>query len=549
MTERESSAARGTRRHQEALGSEPRAGGRRGLDLEGRALWGYRLYQAAAAGGLALASPYLARRGRSAPREMRERRGQWGPLPDTARGAVWIHAASMGEARGALTLVEALSARGVRTVMSVMTPAARELESAARAAGCEALRFVPLDVGPYVRRVLEGIEPRALLICETEIWPGLLAEARRSQVPVAFVSARLTDRGARRQRLWQPLVRELMRGVPVAAQSGADAERWRAIGAGAACVAVTGNLKYHHPAGPLAPAEREAGRRGWNRVFVLGSVRSGEFEAVVSAVARTAERVSRAPESASRTPESASRTPESASRTPENASRTPENASRTPENASRTPENVIRAPGNVLVVVVPRHPERAGDLWDGLGRLGMPVIERRARKGQLLPAPGAVEQRDSTPTLLAVHTIGELRDLYALADAAFVGGTLAPIGGHSLYEVAEWGVPVLYGPHVEQVADVAAALEARGGGRRVHSAEALAEAWTAWMTDPAMRREAAAAALEAARELGGSAERTLGALAAWGFPVGEQRTRQGPDGDAYRETDLETTRKTDQETR
>ena len=401
--------------------------------------------------------------------------------------------------------------------MSVMTPAARELESAARAAGCEALRFVPLDAGPYVRRVLEGIEPRALLICETEIWPGLLVEARRSQVPVAFVSARLTDRGARRQRLWQPVVRELMRGVPVAAQSAADAERWRAIGAQAACVAVTGNLKYHRPAGPLAPAEREAGRRGWNRVFVLGSVRSGEFEAVVSAVARTAERVSRAPES----------------------------ASRTPEKVIPAPESVIRASGNVLVVVVPRHPERAGDLWDGLGRLGMPVIERRAREGQLLPAPGEGEQRGSTPTLLAVHTIGELRDLYALADAAFVGGTLAPIGGHSLYEVAEWGVPVLYGPHVEQVADVAAALEARGGGRRVHSAEALAEAWTAWMTDPAMRREAAAAALGAARELGGSAERTLGALAAWGFPVGEQRTRQGPDGDAYRETD----RETDQETR
>ncbi len=512
MTERESSAARGTRRYEEPRGSQPRgsqprgsqprgreprgreplAGGRSGLDLKGRALWGYRLYQAAAAGGLALASPYLARRGRSAPREMRERRGQWGPLPDTARRAVWIHAASMGEARGALTLVEALSARGVRTVMSVMTPAARELESAARAAGCEALRFVPLDVAPYLRRVLERIEPRALLICETEIWPGLLAEARRRRVPVAFVSARLTDRGARRQRLWQPVVRELMRGVPVAAQSAADAGRWRAIGAQAARVAVTGNLKYHHPAGPLAPAEREASRRGWNRVFVLGSVRSGEFEAVVRAVAQTVERVSR----------------------------TPESVSRTSESVSRTPESVSRTPGSVLVVVVPRHPEHAGDLWDRLGRLGMPVIERRTREGRLLPAPGEVERRGSTATLLAVHTIGELRDLYALADAAFVGGTLAPIGGHSLYEVAEWGVPVLYGPHVEQVADVAAALEARGGGRRVNSAEALAEAWTDWMADPVRRREAAAAALEAARELGGSAERTLEALAAWGVPVG-----------------------------
>jgi len=420
------------------------------------------LYGLTWAGALIAGSPYLAGRAVLRPREMRERFAGWEEIPDEAIGGTWVHASSLGELRGALNLLRALSAEGERSALTVMTPAARAAAAEARRAGAALVRHVPLDFPPFVRRAARRLRPRALLICETEIWPALLGEARRRRIPTAFVSARLTARGAARLGRVRPYIGRLLReGIHVAAQSERDAGRWRRLGVPAARLSVTGNLKYEAPAGPASPAERTERRRGWRRVVVLGSVRSGDADAVADAVARLG-----------------------------------------------------GLSGSVLFVLAPRHPARAGAWIERIGRLFDSVSERTQKEDALVPAPG-----EELRGLLVVRTIGELREFYRIADIGFVGATFCPIGGHNLFEVAELGVPVVYGPHIEHVADVAEALETEGGGWRAGDPAGLAAAMRAWLEQPEERARAAAGALRAAERLAGAGGRTVCALRAWGFPL------------------------------
>ena len=314
---------------------------------------------------------------------------------------------------------------------------------------------------------MRRIGPRALLICETEIWPGLLAAALARQVPVAFVSARLTERGARRWGRARDLARALLARVSVAAQSPGDAERWLALGASAGRVAVTGNTKYERPRGPLAEAQRRALRGGWRSVVVFGSVRSGEADAVGAAL-----------------------------------------------RACRD------LPGPVLFVLAPRHrehgartsrPPRPRCRPAGARRSGRRAAADGRGRGTL-PGPAPGPDGAALQLLLHVDTVGELRQFYSVADAAFIGGTLCPIGGHNPFEAAEFGVPVLHGPWTANVTDVVEALGAHGGGFRVADGRELGARIAALLGAERERAAAGAGALRAAEALGGAVERTLAAL-------------------------------------
>ncbi len=438
--------------------------------------WGY-----TAAWGLllALASPLLLTRLRHHPREMHERTGRWAALPEGALGGLWVHAASVGEARAAERLLGALAARGRRPILSVVTPAARALEAQLLAAGALAVRHAPLDFTPWVRATFEQVHPSALLVLETEIWPGLLWEARRRRIPLAFVSARLTPRGAARLRGLRSWLRRVLTGVAVTAQSEDDRIRWEALGVHPERIRVTGNLKYDSPRPLLAAGERAAALRGWKRVVVFGSVHSAEADAIATAVRICA-----------------------------------------------------AAPRPLLMVVVPRHPQRGEQaLRRALGAT-LPVMRRARVESALLPTPEELlaqtaPLRGRPRGVLIVSTVGELRRYYEIADAAFVGGTLAPIGGHNLFEAAECGLPVFFGPHTENVADVAAALVAAGGGACVRSGEQLGQALLQILTDEGQRTAAATAARKVAESMGGALERTLDALEAWGFPVGPVQPQAG----------------------
>lgn len=423
--------------------------------------------------GLIAGSPYVAVRGLIHPGEMAERFALGSRRAGHAAGGLWMHCASLGEVRGALPLVRALAARGEAPLVTTVTPTARAQTAEIRAAGASEVRHAPLDFRPLAARALRRWAPRALLICETEIWPGLIATALDRGAAVAFVNARLTERGLRRWRfrLARPLARALLARVWVAAQSAADAQRWRTLGVPADRVRVTGNTKYQEPRGPLAATRRAELRGGWRTIIVFGSVRSAEAEAVAEAL-----RACRA------------------------------------------------LPGPALFVLAPRHRESAGSIVAAAARAVEHTVVRSTLAEMLLPE--ATVATRSTPdgaeaahVLLHVDTVGELRQFYAVADVAFVGATLCPIGGHNLFEAAELGVPVVHGPHTANVADVAAALADAGGGFRVADGGELGTRLCALARGERERQAAAEGALRAAATLGGAVERTLAALEAWGVPV------------------------------
>jgi 3-deoxy-D-manno-octulosonic-acid transferase len=152
------------------------------------------------------------------------------------------------------------------------------------------------------------------------------------------------------------------------------------------------------------------------------------------------------------------------------------------------------------LVLAPRHLDRVGEVIELLRARGLPAVRRSAL--------GMAGWTAADAPILVLDTLGELAGLYAVAAVAFVGGTLAPHGGHNLVEPARAGVPVLFGPHVENVIDAALVLERGGGGRRVADGDALARAVEDAVLDPERRRRAGAAAA-AAFAGGGALERSF----------------------------------------
>jgi 3-deoxy-D-manno-octulosonic-acid transferase len=225
--------------------------------------------------------------------EMPERLGRLELPPGLPKGGrVWVHCASAGEVNAAAALVERLAARGKTVIVTATTAAGRERASALK--GAAAAAFAPLDCAPSVDAFLERADPEALILVETELWPQTIALATRHAIPVAVVNGRLSERSFGRYRLLAPMLRPLLRELAVvAAQTEADAARFRALGAPK--VEVSGNMKHDLPgAGEASPEARAAfAELGWGGapVFVAGSTHPGEELAVLGAfrAARTVE--------------------------------------------------------------------------------------------------------------------------------------------------------------------------------------------------------------------------------------------------------------------
>ena len=395
----------------------------------------------------------------------------WG---DT-RGATWIHAASVGEVTGATPLLRALAARrpSEDRLVSAGTPGGlaawrRELERGAPGGAPVAVAAWPLDFPGAVRRAFARRAPRRLLIVETELWPNALAEALGRGVRVAFANARLSDRAWGRTRLLAPMLRPFLARVSAcAAQSEADAARWATLGVPRDALVVTGNTKYDHV--PVAPDARErarvraaAGLDDAVTVVAFGSVRPGE-EVVLATIARALAAWSRS--------------------------------------AGRP----------VALVAVPRHPERAREIAEGLSRDGIALAPWKPGE------PWPFSTAEAGPRVAWVPTLGVLRDVFALADVAVVGGSFAPWGGHNAAEPAAMGLPVIIGPHHATTRDVVQALVARDGGRVVPDGEGVVAAVAHWRATPEAGARAGEAARRAVAALAGASARTLGFLEARGF--------------------------------
>ncbi len=359
-------------------------------------------------------------------RRVGERLG-WGPPPSGAD--LWIHAVSVGEVQAAEPLIRRLMSRepALRLLVTTTTPtgAARVHDLFGDAL---AHRYTPYDLPGIIARFLDRVRPTLVIVMETEIWPNTLAVCERRGIAVILANARLSARSARGYARLAALTRATFaRFTRIAAQSHADAQRFIALGADPACLSVTGSIKFdlRQPASLLNQAE--AMRRLWGQrpVWVAASTREGEESQVLEAHRQL---------------------------------------------LARIPE--------ALLVLVPRHPERFDRVAALVSRRGF-SLARRSRR----------ERCSDETAVLLVDTMGELPAFIAAGDAAFIGGSLVPSGGHNLLEAAAAGVPVAVGPHTFNFALITEMLVEEGAAARVADASTLAALMASWLSDAALRAQ------------------------------------------------------------
>ncbi len=369
-------------------------------------------------------------------------------LPAERPGAIWIHAVSVGEALSSVALARRLKETYPNRPLIVSTTTitgqtlARE-----RLPFADAILYFPLDWAFCVRRALRAVQPAIVVVLETEIWPNFLREAGRLEIPVVFVSGRISDRSfARYQRylgrvgfFLRPFLRSaLAHARAFLMQSENDAQRIRALGAPPDRVCVSGNLKYDQeiPANtPLANwLEAEARRRGRSPVIVAGSVVATEEPLALIAFGVLQGEFPRA-----------------------------------------------------LLVLAPRKPERFQAAAEFIHESQRNFI-RRSQLGVLgtaqAPAEGGEASIADDITVVLIDSIGELASLYRLADGVFVGGSLVPSGGHNILEAAAFGKIAVFGPSMENFAEIASRFVAAGAAVQVESPEDAGVAWIEQLRNP-----------------------------------------------------------------
>lgn len=362
-------------------------------------------------------------------------------------GPVWVHGASVGEILAAIRLIDALGERGHALLASTMKPTGRAV--LARARPQIPRRLAPIDHPWCVALAMDQVAPVALVLVETELWPGWIAAAARRGVPVAVVSARISDRSFGRYQRVGPLARRtLQRLSAVGARTAEDARRFAALGVPEDRLEITGDLKLEPPLGvPVLDPELER-VLGELPFWVAASTHASEEEAALHALA--------AAEAA----------------------------------------GVATA-----LVLAPRYPfDRVAEVKRVVASHGRRLRLRSRLAGDVPLGPGEV---------LLLDTLGELPAVISRAQLAFVGGSLVPVGGHNVVEPALVSRPVLFGPHTHKVRDAAALLLASGGARRVTDATDLAAAVIEWLRHPASAKDAGEAARRAIESHRGATARCL----------------------------------------
>ena len=381
---------------------------------------------------------------------------------------IWLHAVSVGEVLAVSRLVGELDRTfpDHRLVISTTTRTGQAL--ALERFSSSRVFYCPLDLPWGVRAYLNALRPGLLILAETEFWPNLLQACFRRQIPVAVVNARISDRSWPRYqilgRLWRPI---LSRVSCVLAQTETDALRLRALGCRPEAVSVAGNLKFDVRVGQEAEVTRLL-RPASVRFLVAGSTLDGEEAALLEAW-----------------------------------------------------PSLLEAAPNLAMVLAPRHPERFPAVASLLDRSGLRWVRRSAWKTQSPDPENPVRPGE----ILLLDTIGELASVYSLAAVAFVGGSLIPAGGHNPLEPAQFGVPIVIGPHYANFRSITDDLLAHQAIRITAPAE-----FTASLRDLLLNQDEARAlgqraravfeqqagatnrCVESIRELlGGAAHATLGA--------------------------------------
>ncbi|MCH7821343.1 MAG: lipid IV(A) 3-deoxy-D-manno-octulosonic acid transferase [Proteobacteria bacterium] len=366
---------------------------------------------------------------------------------------IWIHAVSVGEVQAAAPLIKQAAKRFPDHDVLVTTVTPTGAARVKTLFGDSVTHcYIPFEMPVAVNRFFASVHPRLALIMETEIWPNLYRGCGVRNIPLVLVSARISPKSLGAYRRFLPLFREtLSHGIIIAAQSEADAERFRSLGASSARTWVTGNIKFDIE---LPVNLGEDGRQlrkqlfGDRPVWIAASTHDIEEQQVLAAH-----------------------------------------------------RELQKQQPDLLLLLVPRHPERFEAVRKMISQQKFSCVSRTDGRAC-----------DQSIDVFLGDTMGELPLLYAASDVAFVGGSLVPIGGHNLLEPAALGLPVISGPHVFNAQEIADMFVELGACRMVHDAAELAAAVAEFFADPSKASELGSQGRAIVQRNRGALERLFGLL-------------------------------------
>lgn len=403
---------------------------------------GYHLYRSVSRGR----SPGFAERFGFVPAQVMERLGN--------RPVIWLHAVSVGEAIAARSLLKGLREDYPDHTLLVSTTTETGRGIVEQDGLADATIYFPFDFLPSVVRVLNTVRPRLVVIMETEIWPNFTRVAAGRGIPLVLANGRISDRSFGRYLRFSWFFQQpLALFSALCMQTELDRERIVAIGAPPEKAVTCGNLKYDIPYHQPSASDRQVLRRRYLLptdclIFTAASTHPGEEEQILEVW-----------------------------------------------------QQLIQDHEDIRLVLVPRHPERAGQVAALVERNGLSCRRRSVLSGS--DSPGPADQ------VLLVDTVGELMQFYALSDLVFVGGSLVPTGGHNLLEPASMGVPSIFGPHMSNFREIASLALQYGSGVQVAGPPELFEAAQDFIASSELRQVIGQNGLTLLAAAGGATERHL----------------------------------------
>lgn len=365
---------------------------------------------------------------------------------------IWIHAVSVGEVNAAGPLAKSFSQKypDKKILVTTMTPTGADQVRMSMGTNVSHL-YLPYDYPGAVKRFLRHVNPGLAIMMETEIWPNFITHCKKRGIPLYIANLRLSERSYQSYARLKPFARSVFRKVSgFIVQTQADAERVKKLlGKSSNEVHVTGNIKFEVNLPASLKEVSEVIRREWGierTIWVVGSTHDKEEETILATLKKL---------------------------------------------RGDHPE--------LLLILVPRHPERFENVARLIRRNGLKHLRRSTHNGPV----------DTETEVFLGDTMGELPVFYAAGDIAFVGGSLAPIGGHNILEPCALGKPVLFGPHMFNFEEISQIALQNKAGIQVNDANELEQVMRRLITDPEFRYQCGENGLVMIQENQGSLANTL----------------------------------------
>lgn len=346
--------------------------------------------------------------------------------------AIWIHTVSVGEAGAISTLVKDLKRElpESRLIISTVTKTGNRI--ARRLIDSDDLViFAPLDIGFIARRAIEFIDPEIFIVVETEIWPNLIVNLAKKKVPIILINGRVSRGSFRGYRIIRPLIKAILRRFSLLCmQTKEDAQRIIELGAEEGRVKVTGNMKFDIQKREARSEKRDLGLSQAEKLFIAGSTHPGEEKIVLG-----------------------------------------------------VHKDLINTYPGLRLLIAPRHIERTKEIEALVSRFGF-----KSQRVSKLNLDHRLSTGDHRPILI-LDTIGQLKDLYALSDLVFIGGSLIPHGGQNPLEAAVFSKPILFGPYMYNFSNIVSLFLKRSAAIMVKDAQELKEHSLQLLESPALRQQ------------------------------------------------------------